>query len=129
MEKPTDSKLTFIKATRALTYLVYAFALIAIVFLVIGFVLLLFGANPDTAFTRFVYNIAAEFLQPFRGIFPAHQIGDSAYFSASALFAIIMYTFFAVALHALINFITLKEVKHEEELEEIQQLQARAVKK
>jgi len=122
--KPTDSKLTFIKIARVLTYLVYAYMLIAVVFLVLGFILLLFGANTDSSFVRFVYNIAAEFLQPFRGIFPPHQITDSAYFSASGLFAIIMYGIAAAALHSLISFITLKQVKHEAELAEWQEDQA-----
>lgn len=119
--KPSDSKLSFIKIARGLTWLVYGFVVIAIVFLVLGFILLLFGANQDVAFVRFVYNIAAEFLQPFRGIFPPHQISDTSYFSAAGLFAIIMYSFFAMALHALINYITMKEFKHEQELKEAQE--------
>lgn len=65
-----DTKLLFLKTARALTYIVYGFMVLAITFLSLGFVLLLFGANQDVAFTKFVYNVAAEFLQPFRGIFP-----------------------------------------------------------
>lgn len=118
--KPTDGTLSFIKVARALTYLVYAFTLIAIVFLTLGFFLLLFGANTDTPFVRFVYHVAANFLQPFRGIFPTRQISDTSYFSSAGLFAIIMYSFIAAALHALINYITLKEVTHETELIEAQ---------
>lgn len=121
MAKSSDGKLSFIKIARAVTYLVYAYTLVAIVFLVLGFILLLLGANADVAFVHFVYRIAAEFLQPFRGIFPVHQISDNSYFSAAGLFAIVMYSLFAVALHALINYITLKEVNHEKELLETQQ--------
>lgn len=120
MDKPSDSKLNFIKVARALTYLVYAYALIAIFFLCLGFILLLFGANTDSSFVTFVYDIAAKFLEPFRGIFPLHQITDRSYFSASGLFAIIMYTLFAVAVHSLISYITVKQVKHETELAELQ---------
>jgi uncharacterized protein YggT (Ycf19 family) len=127
-QQPTDGILSFIKVARALTYLVYAFAVIAIVFLVLGFVLLLFGANTDTAFVRFVYHIAAEFLQPFRGIFPPKQITDTSYFSASGLFAILMYSFFAAAVHSLINYITLKEVQHENQLLAAQKEYARLSK-
>ena len=113
VNKPSDGKLSFIKVTRGIIYLVYFFAVTAIVFLVTGFFLLLFGANTDTAFVQFVYNIAVEFLQPFRGIFPPKQITETSYFSASALFAIIMYSFFAAALHGLISYITLKQANHE----------------
>lgn len=120
MAKPSDGKLSFIKIARALTYLVYAYTLIAITFLVLGFILLLFGANVDVPFVRFVYHIAAEFLQPFRGIFPPHQITDNSYFSAAGLFAIVMYSLFAAAIHALISYITLKQVNHEKELVEAQ---------
>ena len=127
-QKPTDGTLSFIKVARVLTYLVYFFSVTAIVFLSIGFVLLLFGANTDTAFVRFVYHIAAEFLQPFRGIFPPKQITDTSYFSASGLFAIVMYSFFAAAIHGLINWITLKEVEHENQLLEAQKENTRLTK-
>jgi hypothetical protein len=35
------------RVARALTYVVYAFVVVALVMLVLGFFLLLFGANPD----------------------------------------------------------------------------------
>lgn len=120
MEKPTDSKLTFIKVARAITYLAYAYAIIATVFLVLGFVLLLFGASTASGFVNFVYNIAAQFLKPFREIFPGQQIGSSSYFSAAGLFAIIMYGIGAAVIHSLISYLTLKEAQHQEELEEVQ---------
>jgi uncharacterized protein YggT (Ycf19 family) len=120
MQKPSDSTLTFIKFTRALSYIVYGFTVAAVVFLGFGFFLLLFGANPNVGFTQFVYKVAAEFLQPFRGIFPAHSIGETGYFSTSALFAIIFYLFFAAGMDALISYINLKMVKHQAELEQIQ---------
>lgn len=120
MNKPTDSTLVIIKISRLVTYIVYAFVIIAIVSLGFGFFLLLFGANPDTAFVKFVYNVAQEFLQPFRGIFPLKEVGTTGYFSASALFAIIVYLILAVALNSLISYITLKMAKHEEELKLIE---------
>lgn len=118
--QPTDSKLMFIKTARVLSYIVYSFMIVAVVFLSIGFVLLLFGANPNVGFTEFVYKVAAEFLQPFRGIFPARQVGETGYFSTSALFAIIIYMLAALAINSLISYITAKMVKHENELEQYQ---------
>lgn len=116
----SDTKLLFIKTARVLTYIVYAYMITAVVFLSVGFVLLLFGANQSVAFTRFIYEVAAEFLQPFRGIFPAHQVSETGYFSTSALFAIIIYVLLALTLHALITYITTKMLKHQTELEKLQ---------
>lgn len=118
-EESADTKLLFIKTARALSYIVYGFMLIAVIFLTLGFVLLLFGANPEVGFTTFVYKVAAEFLQPFRGIFPAHSVGDTGYFSTSALFAIIVYMFAALGMNALISYVTAKMVKHEDELKQL----------
>jgi uncharacterized protein YggT (Ycf19 family) len=123
MDKPKDSKLLFIKFARLLTLLVYLFFIVATVFLVIGFFLLLFGANPATPFVRFVYHFAELFLQPFRGIFPGHQISDRSYFSGAAFFAIIMYGIGAIALNSLITYITMKQTQHQQELIKLQREQ------
>jgi len=95
---------------------------------VLGFVLLRFGASTDSSFVRFVYHIAAEFLQPFRGIFPPKQITDTSYFSSSGLFAIIMYSLFAAAIHGLISYVTVKQVQHENDLLQAQKENARLAK-
>ena len=116
--KPTDTTLVFIKVSRVTTYIVYGYSLVASVFLGIAFVLLLFGANQTTPFVKFIYKTAAEFGQPFRGIFPTHPVGETGYFSSSALFAIVIYLIMAAALHALIVYITSKMVLHEQELQD-----------
>lgn len=115
--KASDTKLVFIKAARVVTYIGYGYALVASAFLAFGFFLLLFGASTDAAFTRFIYKVAAEFLQPFRGIFPSHPVGETGYFNASALFAIVVYMFAALLLHALITFVSAKQAKHQAELD------------
>lgn len=116
MAQPSEGALSFIKVARGLTYLVYAYVIIAIAFLILGFLMLLLGANPQADFTQFIYRIAAEFLQPFRGIFPTKQITETSYFSAAGLFAIVMYSFFAAGIHALISWITAKQMNYENEL-------------
>jgi hypothetical protein len=116
-QKNNSTKLLFIKGSRVLTYLVYAYALTASAFLATGFFLLLFSANPDTAFVEFVYKTANIFLAPFRGIFPLVSVSETGYFSASALFAILMYLLLALGMHALINYITVKMVASQEELD------------
>ena len=118
MDKTSDSKSTYIKIARVLMYLVYTYAIIATVFLVLGFVLLLFGANSASGFVNFVYGIAIQFLKPFREIFPTQPIGNKGYFSASGLFAIVIYGIAAMALHSLITYITVKQSKHQAELDE-----------
>lgn len=115
--KASDTKLVFLKASRVLTYIVYAYALIASSFLAIGFFMLLFGASTDAPFTQFIYKVAAEFLAPFRGIFPPHAVSETGYLSVSALFAIMIYLFIAMLLHALITYVTTKQVKHQYELD------------
>lgn len=119
--KPSDSTLVFIKASRIVTYLVYAYTLVAMIFLGLAFVLELFSANYATPFVKFVYNGSYEFLKPFRGIFPGHNVGDTGYFNSSALFAMLMYGLFAIALHALITYLTAKMAQHQQELDELEQ--------
>ena len=119
MAQNNDTTLTFIKISRAITYIVYGFTMIAIVSLTFGFFLLLFSANPNTSFVQFVYKIANEFLQPFRGIFPSHPIGETGYFSASALFAIIFYLLFAACVSALLSYLNVKMVTHQHDLDKL----------
>ncbi len=116
--QPNDSKLAFIKFSRVLVYLVYGFALVASGFLALGFVLLLFSANTSTPFVDFVYQTAQFFLAPFRGIFPLKQVSDTGYFSPSALFAILMYSFLAMGMHALINYVTFKMVQYQNAIDD-----------
>lgn len=116
MAQQSDSRLSFIKFARVVVYLVYAYLLIATVTLIFGFSLLLLGANQNSSFVEFVYDLSLQFLQPFRGMFPVTQISDRSYFSASGLFAIIFYSLFAMLVHTLINWLTLKEEQHAEEL-------------
>jgi hypothetical protein len=89
---------------RAIVWLVYAFALIAIVIATLAFFLQLFGANPSSGFAQWVYRSAARVTAPFRGIFPSHVNGNSV-LDVSLLFAIIMYALFALLVHVLIDYI------------------------
>ena len=115
--KPSDSSLVIIKASRILTYLVYAYTVVAMIFLGLAFVMQLFSANYATPFVKFVYEVGYDFLKPFRGIFPGHSVGETGYFNSSALFAILIYGLFAIAFHSLISYLTAKMVVHQEELD------------
>jgi len=100
-----QNKLNALKFSKVVALVIYGFTLVAIVFLSIGFFLLAFGANQDTPFVKFVYTTAYDFMAPFRGIFPTHQIDNNAYFSPSALFAIVMYLFGAFLLNGLVSYL------------------------
>jgi hypothetical protein len=55
------------RIARALTYLACAFVIVALLILLLGFFLLLFGANPDAPFAEWVYRCLPRVMAPFRG--------------------------------------------------------------
>jgi uncharacterized protein YggT (Ycf19 family) len=102
----SSTSTTLLKVSRFLVYLVYAWAIIALVILLFGFFLLLFGANPDASFTEWVYRALDRVMKPFRGIFePVDFSGDSV-LDTSVLFAMIVYSIAALALRSLIDWLT-----------------------
>jgi hypothetical protein len=89
---------------RAIVWLVYAFAIAAIVIATTAFFLELFGASTSSGFVQWVYRSASRVTAPFRGIFPSHVNGQSV-LDVSLLFAIIMYALFALLVNTLIDYI------------------------
>jgi uncharacterized protein YggT (Ycf19 family) len=59
-------------------------------FLVIRFVLKLLAANPDAAFTSFIYALTEPFVIPFEGVFPTPQTQGAA-LDLAAVLAMIVY--------------------------------------
>jgi uncharacterized protein YggT (Ycf19 family) len=94
--------------TRVLTWLVYAFAIVAIAFLLMAFFLELFNANESTPFVEWVDKATRRLMQPFRGIFPEVEGESGSVFDPSLLFAILMYGLLAIAMHALLDWIDRK---------------------
>ncbi len=94
------------RVARAVTYLVYAFVIVAMVILVLGFFLLLFGANPDAPFAAWVYRSLDRVMAPFRGIFKPVPINGNSVLDTSVLFAMIVYAIVGLALNALIDWLT-----------------------
>jgi uncharacterized protein YggT (Ycf19 family) len=97
---------TMTRAARALTYLVYAFVVVALVILVLGFFLLLFGANPEASFAEWVYRSLARVMAPFRGIFEPVPLSGDSVLDTSVLFAMIVYGIAGMFLSALIGWLT-----------------------
>jgi uncharacterized protein YggT (Ycf19 family) len=98
--------LTLVRLARALTYLVYAFTLIALVILTLGFFLLLFGANPDAGFTEFIYRSLDRVMAPFRGIFESIDLSGNSVLDTSVLFAMIMYGIAGLFLSAAVDWLS-----------------------
>jgi uncharacterized protein YggT (Ycf19 family) len=94
------------RLARAVTYLVYAFVLVALVILLFGFFLLLFGANPHAPFAEWVYRSLTRVMAPFRGLFEPVPLDGRSVLDASILFAMIVYGLAALLLHSLIEWIT-----------------------
>jgi type II secretory pathway pseudopilin PulG len=109
--------------SKVVVLLVYLVMLAYIVIVGMAFVLQLMGANPQADFADWVYRAAANITEPFRGIFPTTQITDRSTFNASLLFAIIVYIVLAVALHALIDWLT-RNIAGVERAEEQQRREA-----
>ncbi len=96
---------------RALSYLVYFYLIVVEIILFLGFFLLLFGANPSAGFTQWVYRNLDRVMAPFRGIFTPIQLGTTsgdvpAIFETSVVFAMIVYGIVALALSALIGWLS-----------------------
>lgn len=115
----------FLRLSKIVGYVLYAWVLIGVISLTMRVFLLLFSANPDTPFVEFIYNLSADYLNPFRGIFPAKTVGDTGYLDVAALFAIIVYLFVMWGFSALIHYVQFKIDKsvHEQE-KEIAKLEA-----
>jgi uncharacterized protein YggT (Ycf19 family) len=96
---------------RAISFVVYAFVLLVEVILGLGFLMLLLGANPNSSFVEWVYRSLDRTMRPFRGIFEPVEIGLTAndvpsVFETSVLFAMIVYAIVALAIHAVLSWLT-----------------------
>lgn len=97
---------------RVLVWLFYAYVIVTEIVLVLGFLLLLFGANPDASFVAWAYRSLERAMEPFRGMFtPIHlNLSASAEVGAvldtSVLFAMVVYAFLGLAVHALLEWLS-----------------------
>lgn len=105
-----DTRLWLLRVAKGVVVVVYAFVLVNLVMLTLGFCLQLFGASTDAAFTRWVYRGVTRIMDPFRGMFPAHELSEQSVLDVSLLFAMIIYTIIGIALHAVVMWLTDKIV-------------------
>jgi len=112
---------------RFVGYLVYFYVIVVEIFLFLGFLLLLFGANTSAGFVEWVYRNLDRAMTPFRGIFTPIELGMTggneveSVFDTSILFAMMIYAIVGLAAHAAIHWLTvrirrLERSRHEEQL-------------
>ena len=106
-----DPKRVVVWVTRLISYVVYFYVMLVEIILLLGFVLLLFGANPNSGFVDWAYRNVDRVMEPFRGIFSPIEIGETgndvpAVFETSVLFAMVIYGIIALLLHAAIQWLT-----------------------
>jgi uncharacterized protein YggT (Ycf19 family) len=104
------AKLWILRLSKGVVFFVYLVVAGAVALLTIAFLLQLFGANPDTGFTQWIYEHTARVMAPFRGLFEPHQVNDKSVLDFSILFAMILYAMVAIALHALATWLAEKVV-------------------
>lgn len=129
------SKLRF---SRIIVWILYVWILIGVIALSLRVLLLALSASTAAGFTNFVMRVSADYLQPFRGIFPTKPVGETGYLDVSALFAIVVYLFILWGFHSLIIYVQNKidldkamqsqkinEAKRQAELARLEDLQER----
>ncbi len=89
-----------------LANLINVFTGIVETFLALRFVLKLFGANPNSGFVNWVYEMSGALLEPFRGIFPTKVFENNYVLEFSTLFAMLIYSLFAFLLIAVVDALT-----------------------
>jgi hypothetical protein len=98
--------------TRAITYLVYAFVLAVEIILILGFFLLLGGANTGNSFVDWAYRNLDRVMKPFRGIFTPIELGTAgsnevqSVFDTSVLFAMIIYAILGIVIYGFASWLT-----------------------
>ena len=103
---PGDSgKVTGLRFAKVLSWLVYAYFVIAMIVLLLAFFLLLFNASATADFTQWVYRSANRVMEPFRGIFPSAVSSNGSVIDFAVLFAIIVYGIVAMLLHSLVEWL------------------------
>ncbi|MFP4514485.1 MAG: YggT family protein [Parcubacteria group bacterium] len=86
------------------------------VFLLMRFVLKLFGANTSAPFVSWIYETSDPLLYPFRGMFSAPVLEDGLIIEFSTLFAVIVYAIVAWILIEIINYLSnFRKAKNNEE--------------
>lgn len=94
----------YLKIGKVVGYAMYAWVIFGIIVLGLRVFLLAFSANPDAGFSNFIATTSATFMEPFRGIFPPKEVGETGYLDIAALFAMIIYALLGWGFSALTSY-------------------------
>lgn len=94
-----------LKITRFVAWVVYAVVLVEVALLITAFFLRLFGANPDSGFTEWVYRSVQRAMEPFSGMFPTQELGGESVLDFSLLFAAVVYLVLAFLVDAALRWL------------------------
>ena len=101
-----ETRLIVARLAKVLGWFVYAVVVVALVLLTLAFFLRLFGASTEAEFTQWVYRSVSRIMEPFRGIFPSEELDGESVLDFSLLFAMIIYSILALALHSLVEWLS-----------------------
>ncbi len=119
----------YLRISKIIAYIMYIWVLIGVISLTLRVFLLAFSANPNTPFVEFIYKTSADYLNPFRGIFPSKAVGETGYFDVASMFAIIIYLFIMWGFSALIHYLQYKiDLSRKEQEKQIYLAQNRSIK-
>lgn len=107
------------RISKVASYALYVWVIVGLISLGTRVFLLLFSANREAPFVDFVYRLSADYLAPFRGIFPPHGVGDTGYLDVAALFAIFIYLIVMWLVSSLITYVQDKIDTHDREQRKI----------
>lgn len=111
MEETLTKKVTvpsYLKVGKFISILFYIWVLYGVIVLSLRVFLLAASANSTTPFVNFIYRTSADYLAPFRGIFPPKAVGETGYLDIASLFAIIIYLLIAWLVSSGIKYIQSK---------------------
>lgn len=112
-----NAKWTTMWMARALAYIIFAYIMIVEVLLLQGFLLRLFGADESAGYTRWAYNSLDRVMEPFRGMFTPIEFEGSSVLDTSILFAMVIYGVVALAIRALLDWLTFRLAKNQRQFE------------
>lgn len=115
-----------IKFARAVVWFFYAVIVVQVLLLLTAFVLRLFGASTDAAFTRWVYRSSDRSMEPFRGIFPSTEVGEVSVLDASLLFAAVVYVVVALLLDLALRWLSGKAASQDRRVRDLRAASQRA---
>jgi hypothetical protein len=88
MPTPAEQQLASLYRAKRIVWFVIS---LIIALIVLRFVLLALGANPENGFATFVYGLSHLFVAPFLGLFGPEPVVGNSYFEYASLIGVAVY--------------------------------------